>query len=208
MRDRAGGKPPRPGAARFVAGAARAEHIPKPHGPEIAFAGKSNVGKSSLLNRLVGHHGLARVSKTPGRTQQINFFAIGDELTFVDLPGYGFARVPRAVQDEWRVLIEHYLSGRRTLRAVVVIIDVRRGVEDADAALLDFLDAQGVVAILVATKIDKLKRSERARLLAAAAGGRPGLEPIAFSADTGEGAAELWQALRAAARHERHGDFG
>jgi GTP-binding protein len=185
------------GGARFVAGAARPEQLPPAGPPEIAFAGRSNVGKSSLLNRLLGRRSLARVSRTPGRTQQINFFAVGEALRFVDLPGYGFARVPGAVQAEWRVLVERYLAERRTLRAVVVLIDARRGLEPDDARLLEFLDANGIASLLVATKIDKLKRSERARALAAAAGARAGIRPIAFSAATGEGVEELWDALRA-----------
>src|SRR5512135_392225 len=103
--------------ARFLAGATDPEHLPRLNHPEIAFAGRSNVGKSSLLNRLVGHRKLARVSKTPGRTQQINFFLIDERLTFVDLPGYGFARVPLHVKEEWKMLVEDYLVHRDTLRA-------------------------------------------------------------------------------------------
>ena len=119
--------------------------------PEIAFAGRSNVGKSSLLNRLVGHHGLARVSKTPGRTQQINFFSIDDQLTFVDLPGYGFARVPAHVQQQWKDLVEGYLTRRPNLIAVAVIVDLRRGVESDDNQLIAYLHAQRVPVLLIAT---------------------------------------------------------
>jgi len=176
--------------ARFVAGAATIERIPPATLPEIAVAGRSNVGKSSLLNRLVGRRSLARVGKTPGRTQQINFFALGDWLTLVDLPGYGFARVPLAVKEEWRHLVEHYLIRRAELRGVVVLIDARRGVGDEDMTLLDFLAAHGVPAQLVATKIDRLKRNERVALQR-----RLGTEALVFSSTSGEGVDELWRAI-------------
>ncbi len=149
--------------ARFVAGAAEPGRIPELPYPEIAFAGRSNVGKSSLLNRLVGQHKLARVSKTPGRTQQINFFVIDERLTFVDLPGYGFARVPLHVKEEWKELVERYLTRRANLRAVVVIVDLRRGVTADDAQLINFLAAQAIPAIIVATKADKLGHNDRTR---------------------------------------------
>lgn len=179
-----------PGPASFVAGAATIDRIPPATLPEVAFAGRSNVGKSSLLNRLVGRRGLARVSKTPGRTQQINFFTVGDDLTLVDLPGYGFARVPLAVKEEWRRLVEHYLMRREALRGVVLLIDARRGVTEDDQALLDFLAASGVAARLVATKIDRLKRHERVALER-----RLGSDAILFSSTTGEGVEALWQTI-------------
>jgi GTP-binding protein len=185
--------------ADFVAGAARLDRLPPASLPEIAFAGRSNVGKSALLNRLVNRRGLARVSKTPGRTQQINFFAVDERLLLVDLPGYGFARVPLAVKADWRRLVEGYLTGRRTLRAVVVLVDVRRGIVEDDARLLDFLAAHGIAALLVATKIDKLSRDARRRSLDAMAQQRPGIAPMPFSSVTGEGAAALWAAVRALA---------
>jgi GTP-binding protein len=186
-------------SARFLAGAADPARIPPPRHPEVAFAGRSNVGKSSLLNRLVGQRGLARVSKTPGRTQQINFFVIDERLAFVDLPGYGFARAPRPVQQRWKHLVEAYLSARRALRAVVVIVDLRRGVEDDDARLLDYLRAHRIAAILVATKADKLAygaRTQRVRALTAelVAAGVP---LVVCSAASGDGIAELWRAIEA-----------
>jgi GTP-binding protein len=190
---------PPPRRAEFVAGAARLDRLPPASLPEIAFAGRSNVGKSALLNRLLNRRGLARVSKTPGRTQQINFFAVDQRLLLVDLPGYGFARVPLAVKAQWRGLIEGYLTGRPTLRAVVVLVDVRRGIEEHDARLLDFLAAHSIPALLVATKSDKLSRDARRRRLAEIAQQRPGVVPMAFSSTSGEGAAELWSALNALA---------
>jgi len=180
--------------ARFLAAASGPSHLPRHRWPEVAFAGRSNVGKSSLLNRLVGQHKLARVSKTPGRTQQLNFFLLNDALVFVDLPGYGFARVPLAVKEQWRTLVESYLVERRALRAVVVIVDLRRGIESDDQQLLDFLAAHDVPAILVATKSDKLTRSEQAKQIAALRR-VASLEPCGVSSHTGEGIDRLWAAI-------------
>jgi GTP-binding protein len=182
----------RAGTARFVTGAARAEQFPPSAPPEVAFAGRSNVGKSSLLNRLVAQRGLARVSRTPGRTQQINFFAVGQALMLADLPGYGFARVPAAVQRGWQALVESYLSRRRQLRAVVLIVDIRRGIEEEEEMLLDFLGAHHRRVILVLTKADKVSRSARADILRRLRAERPDLDPIVFSALTGEGSAQVW----------------
>jgi GTP-binding protein len=187
--------PPR--RTEFVAGATRLDRLPPPALPEVAFAGRSNVGKSALLNRLLGRRGLARVSKTPGRTQQINFFAVDERLLLVDLPGYGFARVPVAVKNQWCVLVEGYLTARRTLRGVVVLVDIRRGIEADDARLLDFLAAHAIPARLVATKTDKLARGPRLRRLAEIAAQRAGDPPIAFSAVSGDGVTQLWSAIDA-----------
>ena len=182
--------------ARFLAGSAEATRLPTwPH-PEIAFAGRSNVGKSSLLNRLVGQRRLARVSKTPGRTQQINFFLVDERIVFADLPGYGFARVPIAVRDGWQDLVEGYLSRRRELRLVVVLVDLRRGLEADDEQLLDYLREQKLTAVVVATKADKLpmgQRKERGRALAAAVGDANAV--IVSSASSGEGMGSLWAVL-------------
>ena len=183
--------PPR--RSEFVAGAAGLDRLPAPTLPEIAVAGRSNVGKSSLLNRLLGRRALARVSKTPGRTQQINFFAVDDRLQLADLPGYGFARVPLAVKEQWRKLVEGYLTRRQTLRGVVVLVDVRRGIEPDDAQLLAFLASHALPALVIATKIDKLGRGARTQRLAQLR--RESGHVIAFSAVTGEGSAELWSAL-------------
>jgi GTP-binding protein len=181
------------GQAAFVAGAARLDRLPPPRQPEVAFAGRSNVGKSSLLNRLVGRRALARVSKTPGRTQQINFFALGDQLLLVDLPGYGFARVPLAVKAEWRGLVEGYLLGARPLRGVLVLVDVRRGLQDDDRQLLDFLAAHDLPAAIVATKIDKLTRGPRAAALATLAAQASTV--CGFSALSGEGLEAVWDVV-------------
>jgi GTP-binding protein len=183
--------------ARFVAGAADAADLPRLPHPEVAFAGRSNVGKSSLLNRLVGRHGLARVSKTPGRTQQINFFLIDERLTFVDLPGYGFARVPASVQRQWKDLVEGYLAHRPNLRAVALIVDLRRGVERDDIRLIDYLHAQRVPVILIATKADKLGYGERQRRTHALEAERQEgvVAVVQCSARTGLGVDDLWAAI-------------
>ena len=154
--------------------------------PEIAFAGRSNVGKSSLINRLTRSPRLARTSRTPGRTQQINFFAGRDELVFADLPGYGFARVPVQIRESWKALIEGYLEDREELRGVVVIVDARRGLEEDDAAL-------GRPVVLVASKVDKLGQGERVRGLAALRARVA--DVVAFSALSGEGEADVWTRL-------------
>jgi GTP-binding protein len=186
--------------ARFLAGAADPRRLPKSMHPEIAFAGRSNVGKSSLLNRLVGHRALARVSKTPGRTQQINFFLVDERVVFVDLPGYGFARVPLAVKDEWKELVERYLERRKHLRAVVVLIDLRRGMQADDIGLLEYLAARHIPALVVATKADKLAHAERQRCSQALANGlvTRAVAVVTCSASSGEGMARLWQELERA----------
>lgn len=183
--------------ATFLWGATDPSKLPKHDLPEIAFAGRSNVGKSSLLNKLTGRHSLARVSKTPGRTQQLNFFDLNGELVFVDLPGYGFARVPEAVKVQWKGLVEGYLSRRRHLRGVVVIVDVRRGVQDDDRQLIDYLWAQRTPVILVVTKIDKLAHGEKQKLLRELAlSPLPGVSAlVALSSTSGEGIVDLWREL-------------
>lgn len=175
-------------------GAVSAGGVPPPlQHPEIAFAGRSNVGKSSLINRITHTRGLARTSRTPGRTQQINFFAGPESIVFADLPGYGWARAPAHVRESWRPLVEGYLEGRETLRGVVVIIDSRRGVADTDRQLLDFLDETEIPVVPVLSKVDKLKQGERVRALRQA--GRELEAPVAFSSMTGEGERELWRRL-------------
>lgn len=165
--------------------------------PEVAFAGRSNVGKSSLLNTLVRRKKLARVSHTPGRTREINFFAINGQFTLVDLPGYGYARISKERKAEWRPLIEGYLTSSAALRGVVQLLDARHDPSDDDVAMLDFLAELGAPTIIAATKIDKLRpRSREARIteLARQAGVSEG-QVIAFSAVTGEGRDELAEAI-------------
>jgi len=188
------------GPCEFLAGAADADAIPSSRLPEIAVVGRSNVGKSSLLNALTGRGNLARVSNTPGRTRQINFFALGNRLMLADLPGYGFARVSRSETDRWRALISAYLMGRVNLRRVLLLIDARRGLMSPDREAMDFLDRAATPYQLVLTKTDALKPDATAEALAQtkdAAGNRPALYPIvlATSAKSGAGIAELRQAL-------------
>jgi GTP-binding protein len=165
--------------------------------PEFAFAGRSNVGKSTLINRLTHSPGLARTSSTPGRTQQINFFLLPERMVFADLPGYGFARVPVAIRATWKPLLERYFESRETLRGIVVIIDARRGLGSEDELLLEFAAGCERPAIVVANKIDKLRQGERARLQRDLAARLPDVVP--FSGTTGEGERELWRRLTALA---------
>lgn len=165
--------------------------------PEFAFAGRSNVGKSTLINRLTKSPGLARTSSTPGRTQQINFFLLPEKMVFADLPGYGFAKVPQHIRAAWKPLLESYLQGRETLRAVVVIVDARRGLGSEDELLIAFAQGCSRAVIVVANKIDKLRQAERARLQRELASRVP--EFVAFSGTTGEGERELWKRLTALA---------
>ena len=148
-------------SAEFVKSATRPEEFPPPDHPEVAFAGRSNVGKSSLINVLVNRKKLVRVSKTPGHTQLINFFEVNEELFLVDLPGYGFADVPDDVKDSWGPMIEGYLANRPNLMAIVVIMDLRRGLEEDDLELIEAAPHFGVQPIMVFTKADKLGKQAR-----------------------------------------------
>ncbi|MFI5229047.1 MAG: ribosome biogenesis GTP-binding protein YihA/YsxC [Gemmatimonadales bacterium] len=170
---------------------------PEPTLPEIAFAGRSNVGKSSLLNRLVHRRKLARVSNTPGRTREVNFFKVNDTFVLVDLPGYGYARVSKERRAEWRPLIEGYLRTSPTLRGIVQLLDARHEPTGDDRGMLDFLAELGVPTIVVITKTDKLGAAQRARRVAdlSAALGLEAEQMIAFSAVTGEGRDELAEAI-------------
>jgi len=193
----------RPRSARFVVSAARPADFPAPELPEIAFAGRSNVGKSSLINTLTGHAGLARTSRTPGRTRLLNWFRVeparGQPVAFVDLPGYGYAAVDRDLRASWRPLIEAYLDGRTMLRAVVLLIDIRRGAEREELDFVPWLGERGVTVIPVLTKADKLGKAQRAPVAArvgkALGAGR---DPILFSAPDKLGLDELWRAIHRA----------
>jgi GTP-binding protein len=170
---------------------------PPPSLPEVAFAGRSNVGKSSLVNTLVRRKKAARVSHTPGRTREINFFAINDQFTLVDLPGYGYARISKERQAAWRPLIEGYLSASHELRGVVQLLDARHPPSPDDLAMLEFLAELGAPTIVAATKIDKVKAAERPARLAALAkeAGLSEDQVIGFSSVTGAGRTELAEAL-------------
>ena len=184
-------------AARFAGAAARPGEEPPALLPEVAIAGRSNVGKSSLLNALTGGRGLARTSRTPGRTRQLNFFVVDEAIALVDLPGYGFAVGAESERRSWGPLVEGYLRTRATLRGVVVIVDVRRGLEAEEIELLGFLAELGRPAALVATKLDKLGRGEATRALRRLEGVAGGAVPvIGFSARSGAGRDALWRLIR------------
>ena len=180
--------------AEFVLSASAPEQFPADGLLEIAFLGRSNVGKSSLINALIGQKGLAFTSSTPGRTQTINFYRIDGKFYFVDLPGYGYARVPRAVTGEWKKLIESYLIERDQLELAFLILDGRRGWMDKDLELKDWLEYQRQPYLVIVTKMDKLNQAEQSRGLKAIAEVSPA--PLPFSAVTGRGVREIWQAIQ------------
>ncbi len=185
---------------RFVHAAQRLDQLPPAAGPEVAFAGRSNVGKSSLLNALTGRRALARVSAEPGRTRQLNFFDLGGRLTLVDMPGYGYARAGKAVKRDWQGLMFDYLRGRATLRRVMLLLDARIEVKEADLAAMELLDRAAVTFQLVLTKADGVKpvalkrKLEEARALARR---HPAAHPavVVTSSTTGEGIDELRAAI-------------
>jgi GTP-binding protein len=197
--------PPDPGADRlvirnveFIGGMAE-KHGWRPESslPEVAFAGRSNVGKSSLLNALVRRKSFARVSRTPGRTREINFFRVNNSYVLVDLPGYGYARISKAKKAEWRPMIESYLRRTTQLRGIVLLLDIRREPSEDDRAMLDFLAELGVPTIIALTKADKLTKTD-AREKVANVSRVLALEPdqvIQFSAHSGEGRVELLEAI-------------
>ena len=152
------------GRVEFLLSAPQLNFLPEPDAPEIAFAGRSNVGKSSLLNRLTNRSGLARTSNTPGRTQELNIFEVGDpvRLRLVDMPGYGFAKAPKDVAKKWRFLINDYLRGRVVLKRTLLLIDSRHGLKDLDREVMKMLDDAAVSYRLVLTKADKIKATELA----------------------------------------------
>jgi GTP-binding protein len=184
-------------SAEFVTSAAAPSQYPAEGLMEIAFAGRSNVGKSSLINILVNRKHLVKTSSTPGRTQTINFFDINQNFIFVDLPGYGYARVPEAIKKKWGPMIETYLSGRRTLKAVVVIMDIRRTPRKEEQNLLEWLEHHAIAKILVLTKADKLSKAKQDRQRAAHAE-TLGVDVdtlILFSAKSRLGKEDLWLAI-------------
>ncbi len=191
-------------ASEFVTSAVKPSQYPEALHPEVAFAGRSNVGKSSLINTLVNRKRLVKTSATPGRTQLINFFVVNDRLSLVDLPGYGYAKVPAAVTRTWGPMVETYLKGRETLKAVVLIMDIRRipGVEEQN--FIDWLALYHRTPILVLTKADKLSKSDQKKQRQAI-GNALGVEDatlITFSAKTRLGKPEVWSAIERAALDE------
>lgn len=181
---------------RFVRGALSPKDMPPMGLPEVAFCGRSNVGKSSLLNALTGRTNLARTSNTPGRTREVNFFDLGGRLSLVDLPGYGYAKAPKTQVAGWTRAIDAYLQGRASLQRVCLLVDARHGIKPSDAGVMDLLDQVAVSYQLVLTKADKLKSAEAAKIEAdtlAALRKHPAAHPelLATSARSGAGIAEL-----------------
>lgn len=207
------GKPlPDPGArldtgfmrvlTRFLLSASDVVHFPPPGLPEIAFLGRSNVGKSSVINSLVGHK-LARTSSTPGRTRSINFFEIRragqpkPELLFTDLPGYGYAKISREISQEWNQFVDPYLEQRPSLALCLALIDANIPAQESDRQLLEFLAAHERPHLIVATKSDRMSGNDRAQAMRRFSQEHPGVAVIAFSAKTGVGKEELWRQIRA-----------
>lgn len=175
--------------------------VPHVGKPEIAFAGRSNVGKSSALNTLLGTRKAARVSSRPGRTQAINLFEVRGRMVFADLPGYGYARVPDEIQQRWKPMMEHYLGEREALRLVVCLVDARREPQPMDLQLVEALREVDLPVLVVATKLDKLSKHQRRPQLATLreAFALPDDQPVGLSSKTGEGRDLLWRHIEAAA---------
>ncbi len=182
---------------QFVTSVYKLSQLPESDYPEVAFAGRSNVGKSSLINKLINRKGLVKVSSKPGKTQSLNFFLVEDRYHLVDLPGYGYAKVPRDVQKHWQDLITEYLETRENLRCVVVIMDLRHGLKELDRDLSAWLKAKNIPLLPVYTKADKLSKNEQHRNAAAldAALGIPASSRVIFSSKTGQGNDILRSAL-------------
>lgn len=190
--------------AQFMLGVVKLDGLPDEGPSEIAFAGRSNVGKSTLLNTLTNQKGLARASNTPGRTREINYFDLGGELRLVDLPGYGYAKVSRKESDAWNQVTRDFMRGRTTLRRVCVLVDARHGLKASDSEIMDLLDESAVNYQIVLTKSDKIKPTALAALIEKTSDAikrRPAAHPVvrATSSETGEGLAELRAELAALA---------
>ena len=184
-------------SAEFITSAARKSQYPPAALPEIAFAGRSNVGKSSLINTLVNRKHLVKTSSTPGRTQLINFFDVNGKLTFVDLPGYGYAKVPISIRKKWGPMIETYLSTRKTLKGVVIIMDIRRVPREEELNLIHWLEHFSIAKILVLTKTDKLSKTKMIKqqetIVRALEVEKN--DAILFSAKTRRGKDAVWDAI-------------
>lgn len=190
-------------SAQFITSAVKPSQYPEPAFPEVAFAGRSNVGKSSLLNVLVNRKSLVKTSKTPGRTQLINFFLVNQSFFLVDLPGYGYAKVPELIQRTWGPMIETYLSEREVLTSVALIMDIRRYPKEREINFIDWLNGQHLACIPILTKTDKLSKTRqmRQRFSIARLLGMDADQLILFSAKNRSGVAAVWKAIE----HHLHG---
>jgi GTP-binding protein len=189
-------------SARFVKSAKQANDFPKDKKPEIAFCGRSNSGKSSLLNALTNSQGLARTSSSPGRTQLINFFLVDGQTYYVDLPGYGYAKVPKGIRDTWGEMIENYLRNREPLKLAIMLVDSRIPPTDSDQMMKNWLDHFGIPNLVVLTKTDKISRNELTKALRTCAQTLQTKEIIAFSAITGFGKDAVLKKIRDAIDHK------
>ncbi len=189
--------------AVFEAAARHTGEVPRARRPEVALAGRSNVGKSSLLNYLTGRKALARTSRTPGCTRGLIFFGIDERVTLVDLPGYGYAARSHGEREAWRLLVEGYLAGRQELAGVLILVDIRRGPQDDERTLAAFLAAHEVPHAFVATKCDKLTRNKAASALAALAREVAPAGVLATSSSKGQGRDEVWRWIDAAVEGAR-----
>jgi GTP-binding protein len=189
-------------SARFVKSAKQANDFPKDRKPEIAFCGRSNSGKSSLLNALTNSQGLARTSSSPGRTQLINFFLVDGQTYYVDLPGYGYAKVPKGIRDTWGEMVEGYLRNREPLKLAIMLVDSRIPPTDSDQTMKGWLDHFGIPNLVVLTKSDKISRNEITKALRTCAETLQTKEIIAFSAVTGFGKEAVLKKIRDAIDHK------
>ncbi|QUP86337.1 YihA family ribosome biogenesis GTP-binding protein [Exiguobacterium sp. PFWT01] len=186
--------------AEFVTSAVAPDHYPVHELPEVALAGRSNVGKSSFINKICQRKALARTSSKPGKTQTLNFFNINDEIMFVDVPGYGYAKVSKTEREKWGVMMEQYLTSQEALRGVVLLVDIRHEPTGDDVTMYNFLKHYEIPVIVVATKLDKIKKSQRQKHEAAVKRKLqfdPSDRFVAFSAETAEGKDEAWKAIYA-----------
>ena len=184
--------------AEFKAAYGTFSQLPKSDRIEIAFAGRSNVGKSSLINRVFGRRALARVSSVPGKTQTINFYNVNDAMYLVDLPGYGYAKTSASEKEKWGKMIENYLHTSKKLQAVFLLIDIRHDPSANDKMMYDWMVYQGFTPIIIATKLDKIKRSQIQKNVKAIREGlnvQPGTTIIPFSAETKQGRDEIWKLI-------------
>ncbi len=189
-------------SAEFIKSAVEISHYPDERLPEIAFAGRSNVGKSSLINSLLNRKNLVKVSSSPGKTRLINFFKINNQFSFVDLPGYGFARVPPAVKKKWGKMVETYLKKRKNLKIVILIFDIRHTPTENDRKMLEWLDYYNIQSVLIANKSDKIKKRERNKQVQAILNflNRPDGRTIVYSSKNKEGIKDLWKIIEQSIR--------